>query len=191
MPIRLSKSGSTLRLGATALVASASLWFGSAVYAQTQPAPQMGTFPLSSQTQPAYAQQPLSHSQARRVTTERLPSNTNFDFKSGRFLSPTVAPVTPAAQRAPRTTERLDAGNLSDQAVLNLLGHQARSNVQTVPTHVTAPVQSSRYQSSVVATVESNGYDRVPQRPSGRSKLGSSRRKLGGSSTKCNFDDPI
>ena len=143
MPIRLSKSGSTLRLGATALVASASLWFGSAVYAQTQPAPQMGTFPLSSQTQSAYAQQPLSHSQARRVTTERLPSNTNFDFNSGRFLSPTVAPVTPAAQRAPRTTERLDAGNLSNQAVLNMLGQQARSNVQTVPTHVTVPVQST------------------------------------------------
>ena len=103
MPIRFSKSGSTLRFGATALVASASLWFGTAVYSQTQQhAVEIDSAPPSSQTlqdifderDHRFSQLPSANKpsgsrrlQAQQFSSDRL-SNSSISGDSNRELLP-------------------------------------------------------------------------------------------------------
>ena len=155
MPIRFSRSGSTLQLGATTLLASASLWFGSVVYAQTQPTFNRDAFPPAPQTLQRNANeqnQPFSHVpratqqpgnfQTPRVTTQHLPNNAGFDFSSGRLQSPANPSV---AQSPSRTTARLDINNLSRDSVQQLLGNPAVGNVHAAQTQVTVPAHAEAF----------------------------------------------
>ena len=147
MPIRFSKSGFSLRIGATTLVATASLWFGSAVYAQTQQNAAMHSAGPSSQTLQRifderdyrFSQLPALDGQAgssrlrpQRSISERLPSSVSLNTGISERPQPVVAPsnLTPSKTK---NTEQLDVGNKTTKSVDSLFINPVVGSFETKP----------------------------------------------------------
>ena len=119
MPIRFSRSGSSFRSGATALVASAGLWFSSAIYAQTQPAVEFGTLRPAAQSQPQRSGQRSHQFSQMRVVNGQSHLN---QMQAEHFASNAPANQTNFStnQTSTTVTERVDLGNVSNQALQQL-----------------------------------------------------------------------
>ena len=169
MPIQFFKFGSTLRLSATTLLASAVLWCGSVVYAQTQPTFQKNGLPPSVQTtQRTFGQQGQRFSPSNGVGNRSAPS---------QFQGHQV------------TTERVDLSNLSQQSIQRLIGNPAvaplkpayqipeaqvvvRDNVRTAPSQAAGIVaQLTTPQFSNPAVAKAAHFEPAVERPSGVHQL--------------------
>lgn len=150
MTIRFSKPGSTLRIGATTLVVTAGLWFGSATYAQTvnksaSPAPQTLQQILSERDH-RFSQLPNSNQRS----DGRLQSSTNSQLRGTNTASTRRAPqrytVAPAIPTSSVQTQSLELNGISGQTAQRLLktgiipprtnGQRSRASVivsETVP----------------------------------------------------------
>jgi len=130
MPIRFSKSGSTFRFAAATIAASASLWFGSATYAQTRaawtPAPAISAAAPSSQSRydvlndrdRRFSQQSTpdrGQLQADRYAADRQRNN-NYR-ENGRVTQSVAVPFS--------RTERLGSKQVPEHVMRQLLAQPA------------------------------------------------------------------
>ena len=122
MPIRFLKSGSPFRFGATMFVATAGLWFSSALYAQNQPSYQYDGMRQSAQTQ----QQNFNERNPRF----NLPVSNQGQSQAGNFnnggrqynANPSNERYRGALNNQTATvTERINPGNLSNQSIQRLI----------------------------------------------------------------------
>ena len=169
MPNRFLKSGSTFRIGATTLVVSAGLWFGSATYAQTQPAIEINSAPPSSQTlqkifderDHRFSQLPTLDKQSdpnrlqpEQINSDRLSNDATKSLRISGLLKPQVTPI---SQTKSSRTERLDLDSGSRQSVQRLLERPVVGAIKVEP----IPSKARVIISDTVRTVSTQTTDIV------------------------------